>query len=89
MLQRRLMDQPFDEDKILDGMHKAGDLLVKLGYAESYFVNDATGYGNITWTAKGSALRREIQRIYDEIAEGRGQVGLTEYLSFLNFLNDR
>ena len=82
------MGKPFDEKKILEGMQRAGDRLVKLGYAESYIVNDTTGRGNIVWTPAGSALKREIQKIFDLIAKGKGQAGQIEFVAFLNLLID-
>jgi hypothetical protein len=60
----------------------------QFGYAESYIVNDATGRGNIVWTPAGSALKREMQKIFDLIAKDKGQTGLDEFIAFLNFLID-
>jgi len=82
------MENPFDEKKILEGMLQAGDRLVKLGYAESYIVNDVSGLGNIVWTPAGSALKREMQKIFNLIAKDKGQTGLAEFIAFLNFLID-
>lgn len=67
-------------------MQRAGDRLVLFGYAESYMVNDATGQGNIVWTPAGSSLKRELQKIFDSLAKGNGQVGQIEFLNFVNLL---
>jgi len=77
-----------NEREILKGMQRAGDRLVQLGYAESYIVNDATGRGNIIWTPAGSALKRELQKIFDSLAKGKGQAGQIEFMHFLNLLID-
>jgi hypothetical protein len=83
-----IMENPFDEKKILEGMKRAGDRLVELGYAESYMVSDTSGRGNIVWTPAGSALKRELQKIFNFIAKDKGQAGQIEFIAFLNFLID-
>lgn len=82
------MENPFDESKILEGMKRAGDRLVSLGYAKSYMVNDNTGRGNIIWTPAGSALKKELQKIFNLIAKDKGVDGMAEFIAFLNFMID-
>jgi hypothetical protein len=80
------MKKPFNEKQILQGMQRSGERLIAFGYAESFVINDVTGRGNIVWTAAGSALRKEMQKVFDSIAKGKGQQGQMEFLAFLNFL---
>jgi hypothetical protein len=71
------MNRP-NEKQILEGMRRMGDKLVELGYAERVLVNDATGLGNIVWTPIGSTLKREVKKIFDSVAKGKGESGQIE-----------
>jgi transketolase C-terminal domain/subunit len=77
-----------NEREILEGMQRAGDRLVQFGYAESYMVNDATGRGNIVWTPAGSALKRELQKIFNALAKDKGQAGQIDFVTFVTMLID-
>jgi hypothetical protein len=51
-------------------------------------VNDATGRGNIVWTPAGSALKRELQKIFNALAKDKGQAGQIDFVTFVTMLID-
>lgn len=75
----------------MEALHeRAREILVEFGYATSVRFDAKRGIGDIAWTPTGEILKAEIQKVYDKIFEGRGELGHLETMMLLNiFIHTR
>ncbi len=67
----------------LQECNEQGTDFTGLGYAESYMVNDKFwAWRYRVDNSAGSALEKEIQKIFDLIAKGKGQQGMIDFIAF-------
>lgn len=65
-----------------------GPLLVEMGYATSFILDETTSRTAIAWTPLGKTLKIELTRLSRAIAEGKGTEGQRDFLIVLSFFVD-
>lgn len=78
---------PYNEKEILARMQDYGERLIKLGYAKSFVINEASKSGDVRWTDAGLAFKREIQRVFDLIEKEKKLPEDIEFVTFIEFLS--
>jgi hypothetical protein len=72
------MPTPEQEREMIRALRRMGDKLVQLGYAKRIVFEDTPKVVTILWSPAGRKLKLEMQRIFDTVAKGGGEINVLE-----------